>query len=181
MNANLNLDQAFAANKANIDLLLSVAQTALSTAESLAALNLHTVREAFADNAKTAKTLLGAKTPQEAAALQAQLAQPAVEKAVSYSRSVYEISTGAAEELNKLFQSKFNEMNMAAQDFAKKSAQSAPFGADVAMAAVNQAVAAANSAFDNLNKAAKQAAEFTEAGVNTVTNAAVKAAGKGRK
>ena len=170
MNANLNLDQAAAASKANLELLLSVAQTALSTAESLAALNLHTVREAFADNAKNAKTLLGAKTPQEAAALQAQLAQPAVEKAVSYSRSVYEISTGAAEELNKT-----------AQDFAKKSAQSAPFGADVAMAAVNQAVAAANSAFDNLNKAAKQAAEFTEAGVNTVTNAAVKAAGKGRK
>ena len=52
-----------------------------------------------------------AKTPQEAAALQAQLAQPAVEKAVSYSRSVYEISTGAAEELNKLFQSKFAELN----------------------------------------------------------------------
>ena len=41
-----------------------------------------------------------------------------------------------------------------------------------------QAVAAANSAFDNLNKMAKQATDMTEAGVNTVTNAAVKAAGK---
>ena len=40
MTPKLNLDQAFAANKANIDLLLAVAQTALSTAESLAALNL---------------------------------------------------------------------------------------------------------------------------------------------
>ena len=181
MTPKLNLDQAFAANKANIDLLLAVAQTALSTAESLAALNLHTVREVFADNAKNAKTLLGAKTPQEAAALQAQLAQPAVEKAVSYSRSVYEISTGATEELSKLFQAKFSELNSAAQNLAKQSAQQAPFGSDVALAAVNQAVAAANSAFDNLNKFAKQAADATEAGVNTVTNAAVKAASKGRK
>ena len=180
MTSNLNLEQAFAANKANIDLLLAVAQTALSTAESLAALNLHTVREAFADNAKNAKSLLGAKTPQEAATLQAQLAQPAVEKAVSYSRSVYEISSGAAEELSKLFQGKFSELNSAAQDLAKKSAQQSPFGADVAMAAVQQAVAAANSAFDNLNKFAKQAADATEAGVNTVTNAAVKAS-KARK
>ena len=146
----------------------------------MAALNLHTVREVFADKAKSVKTLLGAKTPQEAAALQAQLAQPAVEKAVSYSRSVYEISTGAAEELNKLFQAKFNELNHATQELAKKSAKQAPFGSDVAMAAVNQAVAAANSAFDNLNKFAKQAADATEAGVNTVTNAAVKAA-KARK
>ena len=48
------------------------------------------------------------------------------------------------------------------------------------MAAVNQAVAAANSAFDNMNKFAKQAADATEAGVNTVTSAAVKAA-KARK
>jgi hypothetical protein len=38
-------------------------------------------------------------------------------------------------------------------------------------------VSAANSAFDNLNKAAKQAAEFTEAGVSAATSAAVKAAG----
>ena len=181
MNTNLNLEQAAAASKANIELLLSVAQTALSTAESLAALNLHTVREAFADNAKNARTLLGAKTPQEAAALQAQLAQPAVEKAVSYSRSVYEISTGAANELGKLIQSQFVELNKAAQDLAEKTAKASPFGSDVALAAVRQAVNAANSAFDNLNKAAKQAAEFTEAGVNTVTNAAVKAAGKGRK
>ena len=181
MNTNLNLDQAAAASKANIELLLSVAQTALSTAESLAALNLHTVREAFADNAKNAKTLLGAKTPQEAAALQAQLAQPAVEKAVSYSRSVYEISTGAAEEMNKLFQGKFGELNKAAQDLAQKTASSAPFGSDVAMAAVKQAVAAANSAFDNLNKMAKQAADATEASVNSVTNAAVKAASKAGK
>ena len=178
MTPNLNLEQVFASNKANIDLLLSVAQTALSTAESLAALNLHTAREVFSDNAKNVKTLLGAKTPQEAAALQAQLAQPAVEKAVSYSRSVYEISTGAAEEMNKLFQGKFGELNKAAQDLAQKTASSSPFGSDVAMAAVKQAVAAANSAFDNLNKMAKQASDMTEAGVNTVTNAAVKAAGK---
>ena len=49
---------------------------------------------------------------------------------------------------------------------------------DVALAAVKQAVDAANSAFDNLNKMAKQATDMTEAGVNTVTNAAVKAASK---
>lgn len=177
----LNNEHILSANKAAIDTLLSVANTALATAESLAALNMGAAREALSDSAKNAKAVMGVKTPQEAASLNATLGQPAVEKAVAYSRSVYEISTGAAEELNKLFQSKFAELNKTAQDFAKKSAQSAPFGADVAMAAVNQAVAAANSAFDNLNKAAKQAAEFTEAGVNTVTNAAVKAAGKGRK
>ena len=40
-------EQVAAANKANIDLLLAVAQTALSTAESLAALNLHLAANAI--------------------------------------------------------------------------------------------------------------------------------------
>ncbi len=177
MNANLNLDQAAAASKANIELLLSVAQTALSTAESLAALNLGAARDAIQDTAKNAKAVMGVKSPQEAASLSAALGQPAAEKAVAYSRSVYEISTGAANELSKLIQSQFVELNKAAQDLAEKTAKASPFGSDVALAAVRQAVSAANSAFDNLNKAAKQAAEFTEAGVSAATSAAVKAAG----
>ncbi len=180
MNA-LSNEHILSANKAAIDTLLSVANTALATAESLAALNLGTAREALNDSAKNAKAAMAVKTPQEVASLNAALGQPAVEKAVAYSRSVYEISTGAANELSKLIQSQFVELNKAAQDLAEKTAKASPFGSDVALAAVRQAVAAANSAFDNLNKAAKQAAEFTEAGVNTVTNAAVKAAGKGRK
>ena len=68
-----------------------------------------------------------------------------------------------------------------AQDLAEKTAKASPFGSDVALAAVKQAVNAANSAFDNLNKAAKQAAEFTEAGVSAATSAAVKAAGSKAK
>ena len=180
MNA-LSNEHILSANKAAIDTLLSVANTALATAESLAALNLGTAREALNDSAKNAKAAMAVKTPQEVASLNAALGQPAVEKAVAYSRSVYEISTGAANELSKLIQSQFVELNKAAQDLAEKTAKASPFGSDVALAAVRQAVAAANSAFDNLNKAAKQAAEFTEAGVTAATSAAVKAAGSTKK
>ena len=173
----LNNEQVLSANKAAIDTLLSVANTALATAESLAALNLGTAREALQDSAKNVQAVLGVKTPQDAAALNATLGKPAVEKAVAYSRSVYEISTGAANEFSKMIQAQFAELNKAAQELAEKTAKASPFGSDVALAAVKQAVTAANSAFDNLNKAAKQAAEFTEAGVSAATSAAVKAAG----
>jgi phasin family protein len=176
MNA-LNNENILSANKAAIDTLLSVANTALATAESLAALNLGTAREALNDGVKNAKAVMSIKSPQEAASLNATLGKPAVEKAVAYSRSVYEISTGAANEMGKLIQSQFAELNKAAQELAEKTAKASPFGSDVALAAVRQAVTAANSAFDNLNKAAKQAAEFTEAGVSAATSAAKKAAG----
>ncbi len=173
----LNNEHMLSANKAAIDTLLSVANTALATAESLAALNLGTAREALQDSAKNVQAVMGVKSPQDAAALNASLGKPAVEKAVAYSRSVYEISTGAANEFSKMIQAQFAELNKAAQDLAEKTAKASPFGSDVALAAVKQAVTAANSAFDNLNKAAKQAAEFTEAGVSAATSAAVKAAG----
>lgn len=177
----LHNENILSANKAAIDTLLSVANTALATAESLAALNLGTAREVLNETAKNAKTAMAVKTPQDAASLNAALGQPAVEKAVAYSRSVYEISTGAANELGHLIQSQFAELNKAAQELAEKAAKASPFGSDVALAAVKQAVNAANSAFDNLNKAAKQAAEFTEAGVTAATSAAVKAAGAAKK
>lgn len=177
----LNTENLVSANKAAIDTLLSVANTALATAESMAALNLGTAREALNDGAKNAKAVMGVKSPQEAASLNAALGQPAVEKAVAYSRSVYEISSGAATEMSKLIQAQFAELNKAAQDLAEKTAKASPFGSDVALAAVRQAVTAANSAFDNLNKAAKQAAEFTEAGVSAATSAAVKASGTAKK
>ena len=49
------------------------------------------------------------------------------------------------------------------------------------MAAVNSAIAAANSAYDSMNKAAKQVAEIAEANVAAATNATVKAVGTAAK
>ena len=85
-------EQFVAANKATVDSLLAVANTALSTAERIASLNLSTARATIEDAAAGAKSVLTAKDPQAAVAAQAALAQPAVEKAVAYSRSVYEIT-----------------------------------------------------------------------------------------
>ena len=58
-----------------------------------------------------------------------------------------------------------------------KASKSAPAGSDVAVAAVKSAIAAATSAFDNMNKAAKQVSEIAEANVAAATNATVKAVG----
>ena len=177
----LNNEQFLSANKTAIDTLLSVANTALATAESLAALNLGTARDALNDSAKNAKAAMGVKTPQEAASLNAALGQPAVEKAVAYSRSVYEISAQTQEEVSKMVEAQFGDFQKTVAGLLDKAAKSAPAGSDVAVAAVKSAIAAANSAFDNMNKAAKQVAEITEANVAAATNATVKAVGAAAK
>ena len=170
-------EQLAAANKANVEAMLTLANTAFASAERLAALNLNTARAVLEDSVNNAKTLLGAKDLQEVISLQATLAQPSVEKAVAYSRSVYEISAQTQEEFSKLVEAQFAEVNKNVAATLDKAAKSAPAGSDVAVAAVKSAIAAANSAYDTMSKAAKQVAEIAEANVAAATNATVKAVG----
>ena len=170
-------EQFAAANKATVDSLLSLANSALASAERIAALNLNTARSLVEDSVSSAKALMGAKDVQEALSIQASLAQPNVEKAVAYSRSVYEISAQTQEELAKMVEAQYAEFQKSVAGLLDQAAKSAPAGSDVAVAAVKSAIAAANSVFDNMNKAAKQVAEITEANVAAATNATVKAVG----
>ena len=170
-------EQFAAANKTNIETLLTLANTAFASAERLAALNLNTARSLLEDSVSGAKAMMGAKDVQEAMSIQASLAQPNVEKAVAYSRSVYEISAQTQEELSKMVEVQFGDFQKTVAALLDKAAKSAPAGSDVAVAAVKSAIAAANSAFDNMNKAAKQVAEIAEANVAAATNATVKAVG----
>jgi hypothetical protein len=57
--------------------MLTLANTALASAERIAALNLNTARSMLEDGVSNAKAMLGAKDPQEALSVQASLAQPA--------------------------------------------------------------------------------------------------------
>ena len=76
-------EQFAVANKAAVDSMLSLANTALASAERIAALNLNTARSLLEDSVANTKALMGAKDVQEAMSLQASLAQPNVEKAVN--------------------------------------------------------------------------------------------------
>lgn len=168
-------EQFATANKANVEAALTLANTAFASAERLAALNLNTARAVLEDSVANAKTLMGAKDLNELVSLQTALAQPAVEKVVAYSRSVYEISAQTQEEFTKVFEAQAAEVNKAVAAALDKAAKSAPAGSDVAVAAVKSAIAAANSAYDSMSKAAKQVAEIAEANVAAATNATVKA------
>jgi hypothetical protein len=63
-------EQFAAANKASVDAMLTLANTALASAERIAALNLNTARSMLEDGVANAKAMLGAKDPQEFFSLQ---------------------------------------------------------------------------------------------------------------
>lgn len=168
----INTEQFAAANKATVDSLLSVANTALASAERIAALNLNTARAALEDSVSGVKSVLEAKDPQAALAAQSSLAQPAVEKAVAYSRSVYEITSQTQQELTKMLQAQFGDFQKSMSGMVEMAAKSAPAGSEGAMAAIQNAIAAANSAFGNMNSVAKQFADAAQANVAAATKKA---------
>ena len=165
----INTEQFAAANKATVDSLLSVANTALASAERIAALNLNTARSTLEDTAAGVQSVLSAKDPQAAFAAQKSLAQPAVDKAVAYGKSVYEITTEAQQELAKMVEAQFGEFQKSVTKMVDLAAKSAPAGSEGAVAAIQSAVAAANSAFGNMNAMAKQFAEATQANIAAMT------------
>jgi hypothetical protein len=60
-------------------------------------------------------------------------------------------------------------------------AKTAPAGTEGMVAIVKQAAAAASSAFDQVNRAARQAVDMTEANIASVTKTAAPATSKARR
>ena len=176
-----NPEQFAAANKASVDAMLSLANTALASAERIAALNLNTARSMLEDGMANTKALLGAKDPREAMTLSAAQIQPAVEQIVAYNRSLYEISAQTKEEVSKQLESQFGDFQKQVSSLMEKAAKNAPAGSDVAVAAVKSALEAASSAFDNMKNVVKHASEMTEANIAKATSAAINASNLGKK
>ena len=171
-------EQFAAANKASVDALFTIAQAQFSAFERLSALNFNTTKTAFEDSVNQAKALMSVKDAQELVNLSATSAQPALEKAIAYSRNVYEVATQTQAEVTKLAETQAAEMNKTVASLMDKLSKNAPAGSDVAVAAVKSAMAAANSAYDSFTKVVKQATDMAEANVTAATATVVKQAGK---
>jgi len=173
-------EQIQAAGKANVETMLSLAATQFAAIEKLATLNANAVKSAFEDSLSNTRALFGAKDVQEFVGLQNTLATPAIEKAIAYSKSVYEVATETNAELSKMAEQRVAEWNENFSSMLDKAVKNAPAGSDVAVAAVKSMIAAANSAYDNMTKVAKQATEIAEANVNAASET-VKGLAKAKK
>lgn len=162
-------EQIQAAGKANVETMLNLAATQFAAMEKLATLNTNALRAAFEDGLSNTRALFGAKDVQELVNLQSTLATPAIEKAIAYSKSVYEVAAETNAELSKVAEKQVAEWNENFSALLDKAVKNAPAGSDVAVAAVKSMIAAANSTYDNMTKVAKQATEIAEANVAAAT------------
>lgn len=172
----LTPEQILASNKASVETLFGLTSKAFEGVEKLVELNLAASKAALTEAANNTQAALSVKDAQELIALQASLFQPLAEKTAAYSRHLYDITSGTSAEFTKAFEAKATEAQKAFAGVVDNAAKNAPAGSETAVAVMKSAVAAANNAFESVQKAVKQATDVAEANFNAVASSAVNAA-----
>ena len=171
----LTAEQVMASHKATIETLFGLTHKAFEGVEKLVELNMQATKAALAETANHAQAVMGAKDAQEFMALQAGLVQPLAEKTAAYSRHLYDIASAAGADLGKTFEGQAAEAQQKLAGMMDSAAKNAPAGSETTVAVMKSAVAAANNAFESMQKAVKQASDMAEANFNTVATTAVNA------
>ena len=171
----LTAEQIAAAHKANLETLFGLTNKAFESVEKLIDLNVNAAKAALTDAAQTTQAAMNVKDAQELLALQASLFQPLAEKTAAYSRHLYDITSGAAAEFSKVLEAQAVEAQQKVTAVVDNMSKNAPAGSEAGVAMMKNAVSAANSAFESVQKAVKQASDVAEANFNAMTNTAINA------
>ena len=168
--------QVLDCQKALVDNLVATQSAVFDGFEKLVDLNLKVVKASLDELAQKSKQVADLKDAQEGSSFFTALAQPSADKATAYGKHIYDIFAGVQTELAKLAEAQIaegrNQVSAAVEQFSKN----APAGSESAVAILKSSLATANSAYESLTKAAKQAAEVAESNLNAAANATFKAA-----
>jgi phasin family protein len=170
----LTAEQVLAAQKANVQTLFGLSAKAFEGVEKLVELNLQVAKTALEEVGDTTTAALSVKDAQELLSLQASLLQPTAEKAAAYTRHVYDIAAATNAEVVRVAEAQVADAQKKFLGLVDSASKNAPAGTENAVALVRSAVAAANNAFESVQKAAKQAADVAEANFQAKAAAAPK-------
>lgn len=174
-------EQLIAMNKANMESVMRFAGVAIEGTERMIELQMKAAKSAFADGIESAKALAAVKDFQQFAALKDTMAQPSLDKATAYAKSVYDLTSETQAEFGKLVEAQVSDFNKEAVTTLDKMVKSAPAGSEVGVAAVKSAIAAVNSAYDNLTKVGKQFAQASQANLEAAASQATATVKKASK
>ncbi|HEY9102077.1 phasin family protein [Chitinimonas sp.] len=154
-----------------LDLALQVARISIDSAEKLLQLQLDAAKEALDESAETAAKFADIKDPQAALAVRAELAEQTMGSMLGLSRNIYELAAQAQAELAKLGEARAGALQQSLLEGFDKFGKAGPAGSDALSSAFKSSISASQAAFDSLNKAARQVAEFADASLKAATTA----------
>lgn len=175
----MKIDQLAAANEAAIDQFSYFAKLSLANFEKFAELGLAAARESVETATKQAQTLAAARDVNEVIAINSAAVEPALKKAYAFSRTAYETIAETNDEVKKVFEKQSADLNKAALAALEEAFKYAPAGSETVVGNMKSAMAAAQSAYENLTAINKQIYETVEKtveqNVQTVKSASTKA------
>jgi len=178
------IDQLTAANEAAINQFTYFAQISLANVERFTELGLGAARESVQQATAHAQSLAGAKDVQEVIALNSAALEPVMKRAYAYSRTAYETAAETNDEVKRVFEKQTAELNRAAVAALEEAFKYAPAGSESVVDNVKTAIAAAQSAYNNIASINKQVYDTVqktvEQNVATVKSAATKAKAKSK-
>lgn len=169
-------EQVLARQKAAIDTMVATQTALFGGFEKLVDLNVRVIKATFDELSQNAQQASSVKDPQEAVNLASAAFQPNAEKAVAYSRHIYDILASVQGELARLQEQQVALTQQQMADVVDQMTKNAPAGSESAIAMLKSSLATANGAYDSMSKAAKQAADVAESNLNAATNATFQAA-----
>lgn len=171
MNSNMTPDQLMNSVKETQTAMVEMVAKTIECMEKHLDLNLKAARANLADATEASSQLMSVKDVPEFYATVQSISQPALGKATSYTRNVYNINAETAAEFAKMVEVRMAEVNKAMSASINEMSKTAPAGSEGMVAMVKSAFAASNSAFDAINKAAKQVVEMVETNVDAAAKA----------
>lgn len=156
-------DQYSSLHKTSIDMMHTATVASMAGFEKLASLNMQAARASFEETTEMMKSLLEVKDAKSFSDLTATSLQPASEKVSAYAKHCYEIASETGGELARLLEKQMADGNKQLFAAIDSMARNAPAGSEGVMTLVKSAVSAANTAFDQVSRATKQAVEMAEA------------------
>jgi phasin family protein len=169
-------NQVLAFQKTNVDALQAFGSAMFAATEKLSQLTIDATRGFMQDSAGVAHALLSARDPQELAKLATAASQPAAEKFAAYAKSAYTIANATSAELGRVFEAQITEGNRKLSDMIDAAAKTAPAGSEQAISMLKSSLSAANTAFDAVTKATRQASATAETNIAAAVAAATDAA-----
>ncbi|MDB5844890.1 MAG: phasin family protein [Polaromonas sp.] len=172
---NFTNDQLIATQKSNVEAFSGLSEKAFASFEKLIELNMAASKALLGESISHLQALTEVKDAQALLTLQSGLVKPMAEKAVSYSRHLYDIVSGSSADFTKVFESASAESQKTVTELLETSLKNAPAGSEAAVAVIKSAITAGNNAVETAQKSAKQAAQLVESNISSLSATVQKA------
>ncbi len=143
--------------------------------QKLAALNMQTAKTALEESSDQINALLAVRDPKALTELVTSFSKPSPEKLTAYAKAVYAITKEANGEFAAMVEKQVADSNRQLTETVEKLASQAPAGSEGAVEFIRQSLAAAQSAYEQVNTATKQFVQVAEANVEGAAKAAASA------